>query len=95
MYILYGSYQLYFSRNVEARTKGERRGERKECARDRGEKEEHEERLSREMSPEHDCFELKKHEEPEERFSREKSQKQDCFDLKAEQLLQPLQEDFV
>ena len=47
------------------------------------------------MSPEHDCFKLKEHEEPEERFSREKSQKQDCFDLKAEQLLQPLQEDFV
>ena len=47
------------------------------------------------MSPEHDCFELKEHEEPEERFSREMSQKQDCFDLKAEQLLQPLQEDFV
>ena len=43
VYILYGSYQLYFSRNVEARTKGERRGERKECARDRGEKEEHKE----------------------------------------------------
>ena len=38
VYTLYGSYQLYFSRNVEARTKGERRGERKECARDRGEK---------------------------------------------------------
>ena len=48
------------------------------------------------MSPEHDCFKLKQHEEPEERLSREKSQKQDCFDyLNAEQLLQPLQEDFV
>ena len=68
----------------------QRQGRKASC-----EKEEHEERLSREMSPEHDCFKLKEHEEPEERFSREKSQKQDCFDLKAEQLLQPLQEDFV
>lgn len=68
----------------------QRQGRKASC-----EKEEHEERLSREMSPEHDCFKLKEHEEPDERFSRKMSQKQDCFDLKAEQLLQPLQEDFV
>ena len=68
----------------------QRRGKKASC-----EKEQHAERLSREKSPEHDCFKLNEHKEPEERFSREKSQKQDFFDLKAEQLLQPLQEDFV
>ena len=68
----------------------QRRGRKASC-----EKEEHEEQLSREMSQKHDCFKLKEHEEPKERFSRKISQKQDCFDLKAEQLLQPLQEDFV